>query len=302
MTPLSLQVEMGFSDFHGSVVQNHPLPIYLTNPKHLGNCLYQKSTTMFALGWYRACACSTVAHPLTLQRFRVSEMVGGERFGLCCLPDLDSTSYSREHRQLGNHKSMSPVSGVRLLNFSRFPLLSSLLSGEHRMEGRRKHLSPLQNLPTIPRPFPQAESKEGDWTAFFILPHFSPLLPCSQVWNLNLGWGGWWSKQRCRKSTHGWERKWKTVVHLSTFLFMEATWLQVWRCSSVLTQPTAWILLPLLHQMLSSGEITVHNAPDSLLGDRGFHRGQGTRKPLRVESSHSSCEWQLIHFSAVWSW
>lgn len=130
---------------------------------------------MFALEWYRACARPTVAHPLTLLRFRVSEMVGGERFGLCCLPDPVSTSYSREHSQLGNHKSMSPVLGVRLFSFSRFPLLSSLLSGEHWMEGRRKHLSSLQNLPTIPRPFHQVYSKEGDWAAFFFKNQSSPL-------------------------------------------------------------------------------------------------------------------------------
>ena len=36
---VSLQVEKGFSDCHSSVVQNHPLPIYLTNPKHLRNLL-----------------------------------------------------------------------------------------------------------------------------------------------------------------------------------------------------------------------------------------------------------------------
>lgn len=39
MTPLLLQVEMDISDCRGSVVQNHPLPIYLTNPKNLRNLL-----------------------------------------------------------------------------------------------------------------------------------------------------------------------------------------------------------------------------------------------------------------------
>lgn len=49
------------------------------------------------------------------------------------------------------------------------------------MEGRRKHLSSLQNLPTIPRPFPQVYSKEGDWTVFFVLFFFTTLLPSASL-------------------------------------------------------------------------------------------------------------------------
>ena len=61
---LSVQVEMGFSDCHGSVVQNHPLPIYLTNPKHLRNLLASE-------GYHHVCSgmiqslCMFHSGPLT---------------------------------------------------------------------------------------------------------------------------------------------------------------------------------------------------------------------------------------------
>lgn len=84
------------------VVQNIPFPTYLTHQSsqnqacirihHCAFCLRMKSL-LFNIDPHPA-----LAFPLTLLRFWVSEMVRGEKFGPCCLPDLASSYYySKEH-------------------------------------------------------------------------------------------------------------------------------------------------------------------------------------------------------------
>ena len=61
---VSLQVEKGLSDCHGSVVQNHPLPIYLTNPKHLRNLLASEVYHHVCSGMIQS-LCMSHSGPLT---------------------------------------------------------------------------------------------------------------------------------------------------------------------------------------------------------------------------------------------
>lgn len=171
------------------------------------------------LGWQYAYSYSTLAYLLTLMRFRVSEMVAGDRFGLCCLPDLASSSHSREHSQFGNHEPMSPLKEVETAQLLQIPppIQPPLWWAKDR--GQEKTSVITLNPTHHSKAFHSTLVPKTRMDSFYS----TSLLPCSQEGNLTLGWGGWGLNEVDTALMGDWERKWRTVwlSHIFQHLFSQ---------------------------------------------------------------------------------